>query len=69
VPNLLAAIRMDQKLRRWASARANVERALALRAAQGPRTIVQGLLQEVDVFVAGQRSLDDITLIAVQKTA
>ena len=46
-----------------------VERALALRAAQGPRTIVQGLLQEVDVFVAGQRSLDDITLIAVQKTA
>jgi sigma-B regulation protein RsbU (phosphoserine phosphatase) len=46
-----------------------VERALALRAAQGPRAIVHGLLQELDVFVGGQRSLDDITLIAVQKTA
>jgi phosphoserine phosphatase RsbU/P len=46
-----------------------IERALALRAAQGPRSIVQGLLQEVDVFVGGQRSLDDITLIAVQKLA
>jgi sigma-B regulation protein RsbU (phosphoserine phosphatase) len=46
-----------------------IERALALRAAHGPRTVVQGLLQELDVFVGGQRSLDDITLIAVQKTA
>jgi sigma-B regulation protein RsbU (phosphoserine phosphatase) len=46
-----------------------VERALALRAPQGPGNVVQGLLQELDVFVGGQRSLDDITLIAVQKTA
>jgi len=46
-----------------------VQRALALRATQGPRAIVHGLLQELDVFVGGQRSLDDITLIAVQKTA
>jgi sigma-B regulation protein RsbU (phosphoserine phosphatase) len=46
-----------------------VERALALRAVNGPRSVVQGLIQEVDVFVGGQRSLDDITLIAVQKAA
>lgn len=45
-----------------------IERALALRAPGGPRSVVQGLLQELDVFVGGQRSLDDITLIAVQKT-
>ncbi len=46
-----------------------IERALALRASQGPRAIVQGLLQEIDIFVGGRRSLDDITLIAVRKTA
>ncbi len=46
-----------------------IERALALRAHQGPRAVVQGILQEIDVFVGGRRSLDDITLIAVRKTA
>lgn len=46
-----------------------IERALAMRASQGPRAVVQGLLQEIDVFVGGRRSLDDITLIAVRKTA
>lgn len=46
-----------------------IERALALRATQGPRAVVQGILQEIDVFVGGRRSLDDITLIAVRKTA
>ncbi len=46
-----------------------IERALALRAAQGPRAIVHGLLQEIDIFVSGKRSLDDITLIAVRKSA
>lgn len=46
-----------------------IQRALALRAPQGPRAVVQGILQEIDVFVGGRRSLDDITLIAVRKTA
>jgi serine phosphatase RsbU (regulator of sigma subunit) len=31
--------------------------------------VVQGLISELDVFAGGQRSLDDITLIALQKLA
>jgi sigma-B regulation protein RsbU (phosphoserine phosphatase) len=46
-----------------------VDRALANRAKDGPRAVVQGLISELDVFAGGQRSLDDITLIALQKLA
>lgn len=46
-----------------------VERALTNRVKDGPRAVVQGLISELDVFAGGQRSLDDITLIALQKLA
>lgn len=45
-----------------------LERELALRAHLGPQAVIQGVMEEVDEFVGGQRSLDDITLIALQKT-
>jgi len=46
-----------------------IESVFAASAALGPKKVVEVMLQEVDQFVGGQRSLDDITLIAVQKTA
>jgi sigma-B regulation protein RsbU (phosphoserine phosphatase) len=46
-----------------------VERALATRVKEGPRAVLRGLISELDVFAGGQRSLDDITLIALQKMA
>jgi hypothetical protein len=46
-----------------------IEQSLAKNAALDPGVIIENLLTEIDQFVGGQRSLDDITLIAVQKTA
>lgn len=41
---------------------------LALFAPQGPKAVVDGLIADVEKFLGGRRSLDDITLIALQKT-
>ena len=41
---------------------------LALLAPQGPKAVVDGLIADVEKFLGGRRSLDDITLIALQKT-
>lgn len=46
-----------------------IETVFAESAGLGPKKVVERILTEVDHFVGGQRSLDDITLIAVQKTA
>lgn len=48
---------------------ARIEAALARLAPAGPQAVIDGLLAEVDTFLAGRRSHDDITLIALQKTA
>ena len=43
--------------------------ALAALAPQGARAVVNGLISELERFLGGKRSHDDITLIALQKTA
>ncbi|MBL9129962.1 MAG: SpoIIE family protein phosphatase, partial [Verrucomicrobiaceae bacterium] len=48
---------------------ARIETALARLAPAGPQAVLDGLLAELDTFLAGKRSHDDITLIALQKTA
>lgn len=48
---------------------ARIESALIRLAPLGPNAVVDGLIAEVDEFLAGKRSHDDITLIALQKTA
>lgn len=40
---------------------------LATLAPKGPRAVVEGFLADVEKFLGGKRSLDDITLIALQK--
>ena len=47
---------------------ARIESALIRYAPQGPNAVVDGLIAEVDAFLGGKRSHDDITLIALQKT-
>lgn len=46
----------------------NVLARLALASTAAPRTIIDGILEEVTTFTGGKRSHDDITLIALQKT-
>lgn len=46
-----------------------VESALIRLAPLGPNAVIDGLIAEVDGFLGGKRSHDDITLIALQKTA
>ncbi len=45
-----------------------IENALARLAPNGPKSVIDGLISEVDAFLIGKRSHDDITLIALQKT-
>ncbi len=42
---------------------------LAAHAPNGPEAVIDHLIQDVEKFLGGRRSHDDITLIAVQKTA
>jgi sigma-B regulation protein RsbU (phosphoserine phosphatase) len=44
-------------------------RILAGHAARGPRHVIGELMREIDQFIGGHRSLDDITLIALQRCA
>jgi sigma-B regulation protein RsbU (phosphoserine phosphatase) len=46
-----------------------IHSTLAALAPQGPRAVVDGLIADVDKFLGGMRSHDDITLIALQKKA
>lgn len=46
-----------------------IHATLATLASQGPQAVVEGLVADVDKFLAGKRGHDDITLIALQKTA
>lgn len=46
-----------------------IQKGLAKHALEGPESVVNHLVQDVDKFLGGRRSHDDITLIAVQKTA
>lgn len=46
-----------------------IHSALASLAAQGPQAVVDGLIADLDKFLGGRRSHDDITLIALQKAA
>jgi sigma-B regulation protein RsbU (phosphoserine phosphatase) len=41
---------------------------LAIASSAAPRTIIDGILEEVTAFTGGKRSHDDITLIVLQKT-
>ena len=42
---------------------------LAVASKAAPRSIIDGILEEVTAFTGGKRSHDDITLIVLQKTA
>lgn len=46
-----------------------IHTALATLAPQGPQAVVGGIIADVDRFLGGKRSHDDITLIALQKAA
>ena len=46
-----------------------IHATLAHHAPQGAHAIVEGLIADVDKFLGGRRGHDDITLIALQKTA
>lgn len=46
-----------------------IKTVLAALAPQGARAVVSGLIEEVEQFLGGKRSHDDITLIALQKAA
>ncbi|HEY1084568.1 MAG TPA: GAF domain-containing SpoIIE family protein phosphatase [Prosthecobacter sp.] len=46
-----------------------IHSALATLAPQGAQAVVDGLIADVDKFLGGKRSHDDITLIALQKAA
>lgn len=46
-----------------------VQSTLAAFAPKGPQAVVDGLIADVDKFLGGKRSHDDITLIALQKAA
>ena len=46
-----------------------IKTALAALAPQGARAVVSGLISELERFLGGKRSHDDITLIALQKAA
>jgi sigma-B regulation protein RsbU (phosphoserine phosphatase) len=41
---------------------------LAVSSSAAPRSIIDGILEEVTAFTGGKRSHDDITLIVLQKT-
>ena len=46
-----------------------IKTVLASLAPQGARAVVSGLISELEGFLGGRRSHDDITLIALQKAA
>lgn len=46
-----------------------VQEKLAKYAAQGPKAVIGGIIADLEHFLKGRRSHDDITLIAMQKTA
>jgi sigma-B regulation protein RsbU (phosphoserine phosphatase) len=46
-----------------------IHATLAVLAPQGPKAVVDGLIGDVEKFLGGKRSHDDITLIALQKKA
>jgi sigma-B regulation protein RsbU (phosphoserine phosphatase) len=46
-----------------------IQATLAVLAPQGPTAVVDGLIGDVEKFLGGKRSHDDITLIALQKKA
>ncbi len=46
-----------------------VQEELAKFAAEGPQAVIQGIIADLEQFLKGRRSHDDITLIAMQKTA
>lgn len=46
-----------------------VQEKLAKYAPQGPKAVVAGMIADLEHFLKGRRSHDDITLIAIQKTA
>lgn len=58
---------LDAKGREFGEQR--VQSALASLASDGPQAVVDGLVEDVERFLGGKRSHDDITLIALQKTA
>ena len=46
-----------------------IYKTLATKAKDGPTAVIDQIVQDVDKFLGGRRSHDDITLIAIQKTA
>jgi sigma-B regulation protein RsbU (phosphoserine phosphatase) len=46
-----------------------IHASLARLAPSGPRAVIDGLIADLDSFLGGRRSHDDITLIALQKKA
>ncbi|MCX6851842.1 MAG: SpoIIE family protein phosphatase [Verrucomicrobia bacterium] len=46
-----------------------VEEELAKHAPNGPKAVIGGIIMDLEHFLKGRRSHDDITLIAIQKTA
>jgi sigma-B regulation protein RsbU (phosphoserine phosphatase) len=46
-----------------------VEEELAKHAPNGPKAVIGGIIMDLEHFLQGRRSHDDITLIAMQKTA
>jgi sigma-B regulation protein RsbU (phosphoserine phosphatase) len=46
-----------------------VQDELARHAASGPKAVIGGIIADLEHFLKGRRSHDDITLIAIQKTA
>ena len=46
-----------------------VEEELAKHAPNGPKAVIGGIILDLEHFLKGRRSHDDITLIAIQKTA
>lgn len=46
-----------------------VQEELAKYAAMGPKAVIGGIISDLEHFLKGRRSHDDITLIAMQKTA
>lgn len=58
---------MDSKGHEYGEER--VQDRLAKHAAQGPKAVIGGIIADLEHFLQGRRSHDDITLIAIQKTA
>ncbi len=46
-----------------------IYKTLSTKAKDGPTAVIDQIVQDVDKFLGGRRSHDDITLIAIQKTA